>query len=484
MKTLFMFKSENFLAPIGLCTISAVAKKYGHQTYLCETNSENTMQRIADIKPDVICYSSSTGEAKHYFRLNTEIKNEFPQVFTIMGGPHPTFYPEVISEEKGLDALCIGDGEIAFVSLLSALSRKESIDAIPGIVTRNNRNIFTAGELTENLDMLPHPDFSLIYDNTPLGKYPLKSFIASRGCSYDCTYCFNKAWRNIYVGKGKMVRRNSVDYVIDQIKHVQEKWPLSCIKFYDDIFSYTADEWLEEFSKKYKERVNLPFFILTRADLLTEEMVKLLKYAGCRTISMSIESGDQGIRAQMLGRRMSDKQIVNAHRLCDRYGIYTFANCILGLPGTSVGDDIKSVDLAIKAKATWSEFPIFYPYPKTELGRYAIEKGFYKPVYKQMHTSYQYRSLLSCFSDREKNAQMNLSVLGAVAVVFPYFRSLIVRYLIYLPHNPVFTLIYHLAKTHTFRKKIYVTKTNFLSSLHIFLRSLRQEWFRHEDKNG
>ena len=483
MKVLFIFKSENFLAPIGLCSISAVSLREGHETYLCQMNTQEPLECIAKVKPDIVAYSASTGEAKHYLRLNRLIKTKFPHIFTIMGGPHPTFYPDVILEND-LDAICVGEGEEAFIDLLDAIRDKKSLEGIPNIVTKNNRNKWTVRHLIPDLDSLPFPDYALLYDNTPMGKYPLKSFIVSRGCPYDCTYCFNSAWRKIYKDKGKLLRRHSVDYVIDNIKYVKTKWVLSNIKFYDDIFVYRADDWLEDFSKKYKKYINLPFFILTRADLLTEDMIRLLKYAGCRTISMSIEAGNENIRNGVLKRAMSNEQIISAHRLCDKHGIYTFTNCIIGVPNTTINNDIESIDLAIKCKVSWIEFLIFHPYPGTELGQMAVNKGLYKSDYGRMHTSYMYRSPLNCFSEKEKNIQTNLSVLGAVAVIMPRLRNLIVRNLIYKKHNRVFTLLYYSLKMYILRKKIYVTQTTILESLRIFVRSLRQEWFRHENKAG
>lgn len=483
MRILFIFKSENFLAPIGLCSISAIARQEGYQTYLCEMNYQHPLEAVSQLRPEVVAYSSSTGEAKHYLRINQMIKKEFPSAFTVMGGPHPTFYPEVI-REGDLDAICIGEGEGAFSDLLRTVSSRSVRGDIPNIITRNGPNNTGIRNLIDDIDTLPFPDYALLYDNTPMGRYPLKSIITSRGCPYDCSYCFNHAWRRLYAGKGKILRRHSVDYVIDEIQYVKSRWPLSCIKFYDDIFTYDVDEWLEEFSKKYKRYINLPFFILTRADLLTEDMVKLLKFAGCRTVSMSIEAGNADIRNKMLKRNMSNEQILDAYHLCDKYGIYTFTNCILGLPGTTIDNDIESVDLAIRAKVTWAEFPIFYPYPKTELGQRTVKMELYKPDYEKMHTSYQYRSPLNCFTEKQKNAQMNLSVLGAAAIALPRFRNLIIRYLIYMPHNSFFTLVYYLIKMRIFRKKIYVTKTTPLRSLSIFLESLKQEWFRHENQKG
>ncbi len=477
MKILFIFKSENFLVPIGLCAISAIARRDGHEVYLSETNAEDPLERVAKLKPDVVAYSSSTGEAKHYIWLNQKIKERFPDVFTIMGGPHPTFYPDMIHETT-LDAICIGEGEEAFADVLHSLSSDNTVRGTPNIFTKSDTS-FTVRNLVEDLDSLPFPDYSLLYDNTEMGKYPLKGFMASRGCPYNCTYCFNTAWRKIYCGRGKVTRKHSIDYVIEDIQKVKERWPLSNVKFQDDIFTYRADDWLEEFCRKYKQRIGLPFFILTRCNLLTEDMAKLLKYAGCRTISMSIEAGNPQIRNEMLKRRMSDEQIITAHQLCEKYGISTFTNCILGLPGTTIAEDIESLDLCIKARVNWAEFPIFYPYPKTELGDQVINMGMYTPDYNKMHTSYQNTSMLNCFTQKQKKVQMNMGMLASVAVVFPRLRNLIVNHLIYWPPNILFTLAFWLAKNYTLRRHIYTTKTTRWESLRMYTQSLRQELFRH-----
>jgi len=477
MKILFILKSEDFLVPIGLCAISAVARHEGHQVYLSEMNSEDPLERIAKLKPDVVAYGSLSGESKHYVRLNQKLKERFPNVFTIMGGPHATFYPELVHNTT-LDAICVGEGEEAFADVLRSLSSSNKVDGIPNIFTQADTS-FTVRNLVEDLDSLPFPDYSLLYDNTEMGKYPLKGFMASRGCPYNCTYCFNSAWRKIYNGRGKVVRRHSVDYVIEDIRQVKERWPLSNIKFQDDIFTYRADEWLEEFSRKYKHHIGLPFFINTRYDLLTEDMVKLLKYARCHTISMSIESGNPQIRREMLKRRISDEQIITAHRLCEKHGIYTYTNCIFGLPGTTIADDIQSLDLCLKSRVTWAEFPIFYPYPGTELGDRATNLGMYTPDYDKMHTSCLSVSPLNCFSDKEKNIQRNLAVLASVAVVLPWLRNLIVNRLIYWSPNRFFTFAYWLVKSYIVRRKLYVTKTGWWESFRIYMRSLKQELFRH-----
>ncbi|MCX6340308.1 MAG: radical SAM protein [Candidatus Aureabacteria bacterium] len=378
MKILFIYKIESFIAPLGPMVISAIARKAGHETFLCDMRKEDPLARTEALNPDIVAYSSSTGESKHYLRLNVRIKERFPELFTIMGGPHPTFFPRSVMEST-LDAVCVGEGEGAFRDLLNAISAGKAIAGIPNVVSKGETEPSSVRDLVADLDSLPLPDYPLFYDATPMGRYPLKSFMAGRGCPYRCTYCFNASWRALYRGKGNYLRRHSVGYVIEDILAVRSRWPLSCVKFYDDIFCYKADAWLDEFSREYRDRLGIPFFILTRADLLTEEMAKLLKHAGCRTISMSIEAGNPDIRNNVLGRNMTDGQILDAYRLCEKYGIYTFTNCIVGLPESTIEKDVESVDLSIKAKATWAEFPIFFPYPGTKLGDRVISMGMYSP---------------------------------------------------------------------------------------------------------
>lgn len=478
MKVLFIYKSESFMAPIGLCCISAVAKEAGWSTYLSEMNSSDPIQMVREINPDIVAYSSSTGEAKHYLKVNEIIKKESPNVFTIMGGPHPTFFPEML-DNSTLDAICIGEGEGAFADILSAVALQRSTVGIRNIRTHSTVK-YAIRKLVEDLDTLPFPDYSLIYDNTDIGKNPLKSFITSRGCPYNCTYCFNHAWKELYRGKGKIVRKHSVEYVLEDIGRVKAQWPLDYVKFYDDIFVYTSNSWLEEFASKYRRRVGLPFFILTRADLLTDDMAKLLKEAGCQAISMSIEAGNDRIRNEMLKRNMSREQIINAHRICEKYDLQTFTNCIVGLPTTTVEHDAESVDLCIECRVTWAEFPIFYPYPKTELGQRTIDMGLYIPDYEKMHTSYQSTSLLN-LDDRHKLALKNLSILGPVAAALPWSRNLIINKLIYSKYSRLFILLYYTLKMWIFRTKIYTEQEmNLKTSLQIFVQSLKQEFFRHD----
>src|SRR3989338_564463 len=477
MKILFIVKDIDFIDPVGIMLLSSLAKKDGHETYLGILNREEIIGKINKIKPQVVAYSATTGEHKYYLEINKVIKSKFSDIFTIMGGAHTTFYPECINEGT-LDAVCIGEGEEAFIEVLEKRGKGEDISSVRNIMTRSSP-FSGIRDLLEDLDSLPFPDRELFYKNTEMGQFPLKSFITSRGCPYACTYCFNHAFKKLYEGKGKILRRHSVSYVIDEILQVKSKYPLRFVKFYDDIFVYKVDDWLEEFARRYKKDINLPFHCLTRADLIDEGMVRLLKSAGCVSVSMSIEAGNASFRNQVLKRNMSEGDIIRAFSLCRRYGINTFSNSIVGLPFSKIENEIESLDLNIKCKVSFVEFPIFHPYPRTELGDFCIEKGIYKPQYELLHMFYMNKSPLSCFTEREKRIQRNFAQLAPLVVRFPFLRGIVLKYLVYFPNNKVFVLIYYFVKAYLVKAKIYPMRLGIRNLWKAFLKSLKLELFKH-----
>ncbi|MBM3252756.1 MAG: B12-binding domain-containing radical SAM protein [Candidatus Omnitrophica bacterium] len=466
----------DFIDPQGIMQLSAIAKANGHQTFLGILTRENVFKKIEKIKPRVIAYSATTGEHKYYLKINEEIKKRFPNIFAIMGGPHVTFYPECIYNST-LDAICIGEGDEAFLELLQRLERNEDISNIKNIATKEKRNDIRS--FYSNLDNLPFPDRDIFYKTTEMGKFPIKSFMISRGCPYNCTYCFNQPFREMYKGKGSYLRRKSVGRSIDEIVYVKERYPIQFVKFYDDIFAYPNDAWLEDFCKEYKKKIKLPFHCLTRPDLFNEDMAGLLKEAGCVSISMSIEAANPYLRNEILKRNMDDEQIYKAFKICQEYKINTFANSILALPNSKIQDDIATVLMNIKCRVTFAEFPICHPYPGTPLGEFCRKNSIFDADYDKIHLSYMFESPLNCFTKREKKIQKNLSLLGTVVVWRPRLKNLILNYLIYIPNSIFYILAYILVKMYLIKTKIYPFRLKVSDFSELFFKGLRIDVFKH-----
>ena len=118
-------------------------------------------------------------------------------VFSVFGGPHPTFFPEMI-EKEGVDAVCIGEGEYAMLELMNRLEQGKPADDIQNFWIKSNgttkKNMVRP--LIEDLDELPFLDRELMYEgDKDLKLSRNKGFFAGRGCPYRCTYCFNHTHR-------------------------------------------------------------------------------------------------------------------------------------------------------------------------------------------------------------------------------------------------------------------------------------------------
>lgn len=147
------------------------------------------------------------------------------------------------------------------------------------------------------------------YDNLESSKVNTAIVMMSRGCFFNCTYCGNSQFRNVYPNKKIYARFRSPQNGILYLKTLLEKHPnIKFINFRDAIFNMFP-KWFDEFIELYKQEIHLPFTGNIRFDILTEDTVRRMKEAGCYTIDMGLESGDPEMRFKYLKRNMTDEMI-------------------------------------------------------------------------------------------------------------------------------------------------------------------------------
>lgn len=450
--------------------------------------------QLKTFMPDVVAFSTMTGEHMHYLKIAHEIrqieKRVGKKIFLIMGGPHCTFAPEVLLGSS-LDAIGVGECDVMWPQLLGRLEAGCGLDNLPNLVTQNNyRQVVVPADLRHGnyvkyratnmlsrtcnnpadhrgcLDHLPFFDWELFLTRTKFEETNgvlKRTIMTRRGCPYLCAYCFNRTFNALHEGS-RIVHNYSVDRVIDECKWVGKHYPTQFWKFYDDVFIFSGSEKegerLREFAEKWRREINLPFFCLTRADIVARhpDVLDLLKQAGCQSITMSIESGNEYIRNRILERPMSNEEILFAHHRAWDLDIKTFSNIIMSvpvreedirthnLPPRSLDRDIESVKLCLDAKVHFLECPVFMPYPGTKLYEYCVKNGFFDENLAKLPQSYQNQSVLDCLSSPEKRKTQNLVFmamwcvwLGSSKNIFvrkilsPLFFNLVTKFLIHLP---------------------------------------------------
>ena len=435
MKVLFVIDSIDFADHIAISYLSAIAKQLNHTTYICILKDKSLLSMINKVKPEVVAYSVNIMGYKNIIKQHKLAKKKY-NFISIMGGPQATFSPETFSESE-MDAYCIGEGEFAFRDFLIKIMDNESFDDVLNLITKKNINPLRP--LIKNIDEIPLSDRDLTISNSHLLDTPKKTFYATRGCPYKCNYCCNSYYHKIYKGKGPFIRRFSVERIIAEIERVKSKYRTNFIKFGDDVFALNASAWMEEFSKQYSKRIKIPFNCFLRFDTVKDDLLQLLKEAGCHSVHLSVDSTSDYVREEILNRKMKKVNIEQRIRRISDYGIKTWVNYMLAVPCSTLEDDINTIFMSKKANVTYSHYTTTIPMRGTKLYDYCLENNVIDSNYNSDMSGFSEKSELKCFTKKEKEIRYNVYLLGALISKLPFPLDKISIILIkIIPPNKIF----------------------------------------------
>ena len=427
-------------------TISAVLKKHGHATELVMgSSSEKVANETLKIDPDIAAFSTltATGDFEWALEIARHLKEHKPEIVTVFGGMHPTLFPEETMENAAVDILCRGEGEKPMLEVCDRFSSHEDLFGIPGIWIKRAGRISKnpPAELVKNIDEFPFPDRDLYQKYKYFDNLNSIDVIASRGCPFDCNYCYAPTLRKLYGESGNIVRKHSVDYVIAELESLKQKYKPRSFTFVDELFPLDK-KWLADFSRKYAEKINLPFVLNMRADTVDTETVSLLKTVGLSRVCLGLETGNEKLRLHLLNKRITNEQFEKSAKVLHDNKIKFLTTNMLGLPGETVENAFETIRFNRQIKTDFVYFSIFQPYPKLELTR-RIERAGAIPVLKpsEYDTTYFKGSLL-----RQDNIRqlVNLHKLFYLAFKLPWLEKGFKK-LIKLPPNRLFDYIFILS---------------------------------------
>lgn len=361
---------------------------------------KNILFQVRKLNPKIVGITCYTPEYMEVLKLAREIKKINSKIKIVVGGIHPTLYPDELLEEKNtpIDFEVIGEGEETFLELCHRLLNYKKIqyNKIKGIAYLKN-NLVTKTSLrplNNNLDFISHPAHNLIDMDyyTEASPYAirgcfLRSFylLATRGCPSTCTFCVAKKLRS-FNGGGCYTRIRSAKSIIGEIKLLRQKYHIDSFYFIDDLFTINKDNVADFCHLLKKEKLNLLWGCSAKVSTLDENTIKLMSEAGCIQIDFGVERGsNEALIAIQKG--ISVEMVQNIFDICHRHHIRTFANFLVNLPGENIKDLQDIIKLAKKLKSEIYSFNVFTPYPGTEIYD-QMEYRFSKDEYGELINAY------------------------------------------------------------------------------------------------
>jgi anaerobic magnesium-protoporphyrin IX monomethyl ester cyclase len=462
MRVVFLTLDAEEPLAYGIISLAGALRAHGHTVRMVQGRRIEALLKLPEvIGAEVLAMSATTGLHRVYNDWATRLRAAFPDALIVLGGAHPTFFPEVI-EDAPYDGVCLGEGEESFPEFLDQAQPGEP-RAVPGWWVRRDRG---RGEVIRgprrppvaDLDSLPFAAHDLFYDPARGGRpdyarAPHKVFLATRGCPFRCRYCFNRTLSEQRRPHGLILRTRDPERVCDEILDVKARWGLRLTWFLDANF-IAHRPWLEAFLPVYRRRVGLPFVAKLRPDRATDPVVNLLADAGCTAVGVGIESGSERLRREVLGRGGSDQDIIEGCRRLRQKGIRLFSFNLLGIPSETLDEALRTVALNVACGVTFAAATILQPYPGTELARWAVEAGHFDGDFDRLGYSYFDPSPLRFARARDRDQVTNLQRLFSYAVEFPEVRRRL-RWLIDRPPSQLFGHLFRLRHRRMMRTRIY-----------------------------
>ena len=307
---------------------------------------------------DIVGISTITSTAPRAYMIADKIRQMGIPV--IMGGPHVTFLAEEALEHA--DYVVRGEGEKPLMAFIDEWEKgADDYSSVKSLSYRKNGKIVhnLLEQFLDDLDQNPFPDFSKFKE---AGKHTAGHRIipiqTSRGCPYNCSFC------SVTGMFGRKYRFRSVQSVIEELRRYNDK--KNFIFFYDDNFAANPKHTKELLKAMIQEKFKFRWSTQVRADAARdEEVVRLMKKAGCHTLYIGFES----VNPQSL-KEMKKKQtvegITQAIKVIRRHRIHIHGMFVYGFDEDDWKTIKKTVRFSIRTKLTSTQFLILTPLPGSE----------------------------------------------------------------------------------------------------------------------
>ena len=352
------------------------------------SSKEGILRHIFQHSPDIIGISAVTPAITRAQELAASIKQAFPRILIVLGGPHITTVPkETMERTPAIDVGVIGEGERTIQEIVRVFDgTMKSLQGVPGTIVRLPSDkplvMNPPRELIDDIDDLGLPAYDLVAAQDAImpalfktRRLPAIHAITSRGCTHTCTFCNT----NIF---NKRVRFHSPEYVISLIEHLVSLGYRE-IAFEDDNFIAHKSRLVKVCKYIVDNRIDISWSVNARIDTVDETMLLLMKKAGCWYISYGIESGSQETLGQ-INKKITLAEIRRKVTMTRRVGIAAKGFFIIGFPWETEQTIQETVDFALSLDLSdLNIFPLT-PFPGTAVYKQAKLQGAFDDNWSRM----------------------------------------------------------------------------------------------------
>lgn len=342
-------------APWGLLSLAAQALREGHRVLTFNLSNypwQDVETLIRRVKADLYGLSCFTTNRRGVAMLASLIGALQPEAHIAVGGPHASALPEeMIRHHREIDTVIIGEGETTFMEIVHALESGKPVTGIAGTAwwDGDRCRMGPPRQRIKDLDSLV----------SPLDYFDLRTILTSRGCPGQCTFCCSKSlW-------GRKVCFHSVDYVLKMLEKAVHTYHQKEIAIKDDTFASNRKRALSICQGILARGLKFDWSCDCRVNDLNEELLYAMRIAGCRRISIGVESASIKI-LKTIKKQITPEKVLKITRLAQKYGIQVRYYLMVGNRGESWKTFKQSLDFIKKAKPNQFVFCQLHLYPGTE----------------------------------------------------------------------------------------------------------------------
>jgi len=390
--------------PLGLLALAAWVRDKGHQVRIldalttetgyydcgngfvkCGMNDDRLRAEFQAMeKPDLVGITSMfTMHSRGVHDVAAVSKQVWPDVPVIVGGSHASALPDWILEDRNVDVMVRGEGELTLIDLLERRVAGRSLNDVAGTYVRKDGRIFEnpQREFIEDLDTLPVMARDLVdmkrylaepYRNQVAMDPPRANIITSRGCPYRCVFCaVNSIWRNSY-------RARSPKSVVDEIESLVKTYGIREIALLDDNLTLNPKRMIAICDEMVRRRVRLRWCTPNGVAIwtLSDELVEKMVASGCYKITFGIETGCPETQKFIGKTQINLDKAYEVIRKCNRLGLWTHSSFIIGFPFETEEHIEETIRYAVDSDLDFVGFFIATPFPGTPLFDIYRQNGF------------------------------------------------------------------------------------------------------------